>query len=295
MEKIISFFLFFFLLHNLYSQKDPNIYDFFGGKLSSKKPIFYRLVFQINNNKISGYSYTDEHGPKETKSVIQGNYNAKNHIIIFRESQKLTTKRNDFFNEKCYLNGILKLELNQNEPKIKGVFTEQTNTGKICNKGEIRLLSPDKYNFPKDTNTNANTNKANVSVTKTKKKEKVILPTFNPDKKTTLKTDDELTIFWSSDNLELLIWDDEKEDQDRISITLNNDEILSNYTLKNKEKKITIPLKQKTNTLKITANNTGLIGGNTARIDFIDNKIIHKIISQLEVKKSVIINLIKTN
>ena len=286
MKKIIPFILFFFLLHNLYSQKDPNIYDFFGGKLSDKKPVFYRLVFQINNNKISGYSYTDEHGPKETKSIIQGSYNAKNHILIFRESQKLTTRRNGFYSEKCYLNGILKLELNQTISKIEGTFTEKTNTGKMCNKGEIRLISPDKYNYPKNTN---------LAVTKQKKKEKVILPTFNPDKKTTLKTDDELTIFWSSDNLELLIWDDEKEDQDRISITLNDNEILSNYTLKNKEKKITIPLKQKINTLKITANNTGLIGGNTARIDFIDNKIIHKIISQLEVKKSVIINLIKTN
>lgn len=286
LKKFLILTVFFIQWLAVFSQKDPNIYDFFGGKISDKKPVFYRLVFQINNNKISGYSYTDEHGPKESKSIIQGNYNVKNHILIFRESQKLTTRKNDFYNEKCYLNGILKLEINQKVSKIEGTYMETTNANKICNKGEIRLISLDKFKYPKDTV---------LVAEKEKKKEKVILPTFNPDKKTTLKTDEELTIFWNSNDLEIAVWDDKKEDQDRITITLNDEKIIDNYILKNKAKKIKIPLKQKINTLKITANNTGLIGENTARIDFIDNKIIHKIISQLNVKKSVIIKIIKNN
>jgi hypothetical protein len=278
-KKNLPFLACFFVLLKANSQNDHNIYDFFGGKLSnSNKTVFYRLVFQIHNSKIFGYSYTDEHGPKETKSIVQGDYNSKNKLITFKESQKLTTHQNDFYKEKCYLQGVLKLELNNSISKIEGTFIEKSKTNKICDKGKIKLISPDKYIYPKKEKT---------------VKEKVILPTFNSDKKTTLKTDDELTIFWNSDNLILEVWDDEKEDLDRISINLDDKIILENYTLINNKKNIQIPLKKNINTLKITAKNTDLIGGNTARIDFIDDKIRHKIISQLQLNKSVIINIIK--
>jgi hypothetical protein len=279
LRKLFPVLVCFFALLKVNSQKDPNIYDFFGGKLSnSNKTVFYRLVFQINDSKIFGYSYTDEHGPKETKSIIQGDYDSKNKLITFKESQKLTTRQNDFYNEKCYLQGVLKLELNNSISKIEGTFIEKSKTNRICDKGKIRLISPDKYIYPEKEKT---------------VKEKVILPTFNSNKKTTLKTDDELTIFWNSDNLILEVWDDEKEDLDRISINLDDKIILENYTLINNKKNIQIPLKKTINTLKITAKNTGLIGGNTARIDFIDDKIRHKIISQLQLNKSVNINIIK--
>ena len=271
-----------------YGQKDKNIYDFFGGKLSDKKTVFYRLVFQINGNQISGYSFTDEHGPKETKSIIQGIFNAKSNVIFFRESKKLTTRINDFYDEKCYLNGVLKLEINKGTSKIEGTFIEETPTGKKCNQGEIRLISPDKFIYPKEEISNKIIAKKDSI-----KKVKVILPTFNSDKETTLKTDEELTIFWNSDTLKMLIWDDEKEDNDKITIELNDEVILDEYTLKNKEKTLEIDLDKAENKLIITANNTGLIGGNTARIDFLDDTIKHKIISQLEINKSVIINILK--
>jgi len=277
--------LFLFLTLSLYSQEDKNIYDFFGGKLSDKKTVFYRLVFQINHNKISGYSFTDERGPKETKSVIQGTFNPKTKVISFRESKKLTTRANNYFSEKCYVNGVIKLEINPNISKIEGVFTETTPMDKKCDQGEIRLISPDKFKYPKD----------DIVVEKETviKQDKVILPTFNSDKKTTLKTDEELTIFWNSDSVKLDVWDDEKEDNDQISIAFNDKKIIENYALKNKKKTIEIPVTKTENILTITALNTGLIGGNTARIDFIDDTIVHQIISQLEIHKSVTIHIIK--
>ncbi|HFS66890.1 MAG TPA: hypothetical protein ENK67_01610 [Flavobacteriia bacterium] len=290
MKKKILFFGWLFCTFLTFGQQDNNVYDFFGGKLSVKKTVFYRLVFQINQNKVSGYSYMDEHGPKETKSVIQGTYNPKSKIIVFRESKKLTSRINDFYAEKCYLNGILKLEITNVDSKIEGTFVDKTPTGKLCNQGEIRLLSPDKYTYPKKQETKVVVKKQEIP-----KQEKVILPTFNSNKKTTLKTNEELTIFWNSDVLKLEIWDDEKEDNDKISIVLNDKDILKNYALKNKKKVVAINLDKKINTLKITALNSGLIGENTARIDFIDNKIIHQIVSELSVNKSVTINILKNN
>ncbi len=290
MKKKTLFILVLTISSFAFSQKDKNIYDFFGGKLNDKKTVFYRLVFKINNNQVSGYSFTDEHGPKEEKSIIQGIYNQKTKTIVFRESQKLVTRKNNYFTNDCYLSGMIKLNITQSISKIEGIFNEETIYGEKCLNGEIKLISPDKFLYPQEKIVK----KEKTPIIIEQKKE-IILPNFNTNKKMTIETDDEITVFWNSNTLKLDIWDDKKEDNDQISITLNEEEILKKHVLKNKKKTIEIKLTEKENKLIFTAENTGYIGTNTARIDLIDNEIIHEIISKLDLKKSVIINIIKTN
>ena len=69
MRKICFLILRFFCFKN-YSQKR---FEFFGGlKLNGndKTLITYRLVFELSNNKINGYSITDLGGDNETKNSI---------------------------------------------------------------------------------------------------------------------------------------------------------------------------------------------------------------------------------
>ena len=60
-----------------------------------------------------------------------------------------------------------------------------------------------------------------------------------------------------------------------------------NFELKNKHKEIELELTQKENMLVFTANNTGYLANNTARVDLFDDKIKHQIITELQLNKSV--------
>ena len=83
--------------------------------------------------------FTDEQGKHETKSVINGVFNAKNNQIIFRETTKLITKSKKSFNKLCYLNASINIELNPKISSIKGVYTETTIAGERCNNGTINI------------------------------------------------------------------------------------------------------------------------------------------------------------
>lgn len=281
-------FVFFILFIKVFSQKDSNIYDFFGGKSFDNKTVFFRLVFQINNNKVNGYMYTDEQGSSETKSLIEGTFNSKTKKIFFNETRKLLSKKKQNLNDLCYLKGTVSLDLKPKISKLKGVFLEQNNLSKICSNGKINLISADAFEkLEQQLNTKKSSKIKIITKKDTLKTKTIVIPNFNSDKKTTIKDDDELVIYWKSNNLKIELWDAMKEDGDKISVTLNDDLILDNYELKNKHKKLEIELKKEENTLTFIANNTGYIANNTARVDLFDNQLKHQIITQLQLNKSV--------
>jgi len=283
-----NIFLFIAFLSTIisFSQKDPNTYDFFGGKSFGNETVFFRLVFQINSKSISGYMYTDEQGSGETKSIIEGRINPKTKRISFTETRKLLSKTNYGFDSLCYLTGNISLELNPQISKLKGMFIEQTDKKKKCRNGIINLISPDAFIKLKEEIEK----KEIIAINKPKQvinKEKILIPTFDSDKKTTIKDDEEIVIYWTSNKINLSIWDDMKEDGDRITIEFNKEIVLDNFELKNKHKEIELELTQKENILVFTANNTGYLANNTARVDLFDDKVKHQIITELQLNKSV--------
>ncbi len=295
MLKRILFFLIFTSFFLGFSQQKKRVYDFFGGKTYAKKAEFYRLLFEIENGKIAGYAFTGEQGVIETKSVINGTFDVKSNRIAFRETSKLITNAKHKLEESCYLNGIVTLQLGQRVSTIQGAFISMKNNGSKCYNGNIHIISMDAY---KDLTIQLDIEKQIASQFLKNKKEiqkekKEIVPSFESDEKITIKTDDEIIIYWNSDSIKLTIWDDSKEDNDEISITLNEGLILDKFNLKNDKETFSFDLKEQKNTLVFTANNTGLIGNNTARVDLFDNKIKHQIITQLEKNKSVTVYLIK--
>lgn len=291
MKKKLSFLILFFYLSISYSQSANRIYDFFGGKTYDNTTLFYRLLFEVNDGKISGYAFTDEQGKNESKSIIEGIFNANTSKIIFTETKKLLTKSKQRFNNQCYLQGTVTLKLTNKISEIKGIFIEQNKAGKKCRIGKIHIISLDSY---KQLKQKIKTEKLLAKKENKPKPElKTTAPNFEIDKKLTIKDDEEVSIFWKSDTIKLDIWDDAKEDGDQITITFNDKEIIKKHTLKNKKKQIEISLKEGENKLVFTANNTGLIANNTARVDLFDKKIKHQIITQLQLNKSVTVYLIK--
>lgn len=287
-------FILYLLLSTIsFSQNNNRVYDFFGGKTSGNHTVFYRLLFEINNGKISGYAFTDEQGDEETKSIIEGVYNSKNNTIIFTETQKLLTKSRNGFENSCYLNGAITLKLSEKVSTIKGTFTELTPAGKKCLNGVISIISLDSYNRLKKKIAQEKLIAKKIKKETPTKTNKSVLPSFNSNEKLTIKDDEEITIFWNSTTFKLDVWDDVKEDGDEITIELNDEIILKEFVLKNKKEQIELLLKKGKNKLVITANNTGLIANNTARVDLFDNKIKHQIITQLQLNKSVIVYLIR--
>lgn len=95
-------------------------------------------------------------------------------------------------------------------------------------------------------------------------------------------------IEWTSDVIILEVWDDNKIDGDRISIFINNKEILYNYQLTSQIKKLEIPINgQELNIITIVAMNEGTEPPNTAMIHLIDgNKEPLKIVSHNVAGKS---------
>lgn len=288
-------FLIFLILciSNTFAQKDPNVYDFFGGKTFGNQATFYRLLFKINNGKISGYAFTGDQRSYETKSIINGTFNPKTKRIIFSETKKLVTKSRKRFDELCFLNAVISMEINPRISKIKGSFIEETLNGTKCSEGDINIISLDVFHKLQET---IKVEKRLLVENKPKPEIKVteVLPTFETDEKITIKDDEEITIFWSSDKFILDIWDDAKEDDDQITIQFNDEIILEDYILKNKKETLEFDLeKNLENKITFTATNTGFIANNTARVDLFDATIKHQIITELKLNKSVTVFLVK--
>ena len=108
-----------------------------------------------------------------------------------------------------------------------------------------------------------------------------------------LKDGDDFTINWENEKLKLFIWDANKEDGDKIQLTINGNIILDNFETKNKRKKIKYKLLEGENTIEIRAINSGTSPPNTSRIELVDSKTKYPIITQLELGKSAIIKVVK--
>ena len=74
------------------------------------------------------------------------------------------------------------------------------------------------------------------------------------------------TIIATQDSLELLIWDNMKEDGDIVSVYLNEEKLISGYLLRNQPKSIKIICDKKINEVLFYAHNLGSEPPNTATI-----------------------------
>lgn len=86
--------------------------------------------------------------------------------------------------------------------------------------------------------------------------------------------------------VKVYIWDHQSEDGDRISVNLNKEWIIENYTLRKEKYMIEIELREGLNTFVMHALNLGKVRPNTAAMIVDDGEKEHKIVLQSNLKES---------
>ena len=287
-----NFFLTFFLVltSTLSAQKS---YEYFGiVKLngSDKTIITYRLNFIENKGIINGHSVTDLGGSHETKNTIVGSYNAKTNILDFKETDILYTKSEFSESSFCFVNFSDKVKLSKGETKIEGNFSGLYRNKKKCIDGTLALMGAEKINKL--------VNRVNNKIQGSKKYDAKVKEKFNPLKMmdslkmNNLTANQNLNVFWDSEEFEMEVWDNGKLDDDKINVYANGKLLLNNYVVTAGKKTIKVKAANKV-VIKIEALNEGTIAPNTARLMLVDNKRTFELMSNLKKGESSSITIIR--
>jgi len=279
--RISIIILFFTISFQSFSQ---NTFNYLGTLiLSNNTPISFSLNLQEQNGIINGYSITNINTPDETKSEISGLYFKKDKSFQLQETQILQTNSEAPLNTFCYINMNLSFKGKFGTKRLEGTFIGNFLDSTQCASGKIILMEEKKLI---------------KKIEKVKKKidkqaSKTLTETNQIQQTKILKDGDNFTINWESDKIKLYIWDANQEDGDKIQLIINGNIILNNFETKNKRKKIKYRLIDGVNTIEIKAANLGTSPPNSSRIELVDSKTKYPIITQLELGKSVIIQIIK--
>ena len=280
MKYLITFLL--LLIGNItFSQ---NTFSYLGTLLlGNHMPISFSMELQEENGIVNGYSLTNINTPDETKSEISGLYFKKDKSFQLQETQILSTRSEAALNTFCYINMTLSLKGKFGSKRLEGTFIGNFLDSTQCASGRIVLMERAKLE---------------KKVEKIKKKigekiEKEKIGTTQILQTRVLKDGDDFTINWKSNKLKLFIWDANKEDDDKIQLTINGNIILYDFETRIKRKKIKYRLQDGKNIIEIKATNLGDSPPNTSRIELVDSKTKYPIITQLTLEKSVIIKVIK--
>jgi len=270
-----------FISTNSYSQ---NTFSYLGTLiLSNNTPISFSIELQEDNGIVNGYSITNINTPDETKSEISGLYFKKDKSFQLQEIQILQTKSEAALNTFCYISMNLSFKGKFGSKHLEGTFTGNFLDSIECASGKIVLMERTKLEkkFEK------------IKKKVEKKHNKKHQDTSLVKRTQILKDGDDFTINWESNKLRLFIWDANMEDGDKIQLTINGNIILDDFETSNKRKKIKYKLLEGENSIEIKATNLGTSPPNTSRIELVDNKIKYPIITQLELRKTAVIKIIK--
>lgn len=258
-------------------------------------------------NMMSGYGYTYANEKNDVKAAIVATIDRSNNTINLREVSILY---NNYFVSKATICLVdAKLVYNKNEQTLSGPLNTNTaGNGAECSKGSISFSNAGEINaifnaVPLSTNPEKPVvqetpkpviKKPAVIVydTLAKVKPKATQPEI---KKTESITEGKgKTYNWQSENIVLEIWDGNNEDNDRVTILMNGEEVLKNHVLTKEKKKLTLPAGgNELNIITIVANNEGNDPPNTANILLSDNDIQYEIIAHNTVGKKAMIHIKK--
>ena len=285
--------LFIFLVLNSKFTFAQSELDYLGViKLNDSAFISYSLKLVEKKGIISGYSITDIGGEHETKSNITGSYAKNTNTLSFKEVGIIYTKSDVSDYDFCYIhfNGTVR---NIDAVKsINGKFNGLYNDGSTCINGEISLRSIQK--IEKKALKIDNRLQKSKKITPELKEKISLTKTLDTLKMNILKSNQNLSMFTSSQSLKLQIYDAGKVDGDKINVFVNDTVLLKNYIVSKKIKQLLIPLQSKLTTVKISALNVGTISPNTAKIEITDQKNNIQTITSLKKGEKTSITIIKT-
>ena len=268
--------LIFVFLFSTYFAQAQNEYDLLGALfIKDSRPISYRLIFEENNGQINGYSITGIGTNFETKSELSGKFVGDS--LFLKEFQVLSTLSEEPISNFCFIDLKAQLKGSKKKQSFEGVFVGHFLNGKECARGKV--VFTDKVKLEK-------------KMKQVQKVHELIADKKQDNKLVRLASDETYEALWLSDNFKIHLWDSSQEDDDRVSLIINGELVLDNEVMRSKKKKINHKLQKGTNIIELIANNEGRAPHNTTRVQLIDKKTKHAILSQLEVGKKVILKIV---
>lgn len=253
-----------------------NNYDLMGALfLDEARPISYRLILAEENGEVNGYTITGIGTDFETKSEVIGTLNKE--VLYLKEFQVLSTLSEEPVSNFCFieLNALMKGSKKKRsfEGEFVGYFPDSTE----CARGKV--VFADKAKLDK-------------KMQQVQKIQDLVGEKKETNKLVKLKSDETYEAYWISDKFKMHLWDSSQEDDDRITLIINGERILDNEVMRSKKKKISHPLLKGTNTIELIAENEGRAPHNTTRVELLDKKTKHAILSQLQVGKKLTFKII---
>lgn len=233
-------------------------------QLSDKTIITYKLQFEeYEEGKIKGKSITDFSGAHRTESTIKGRIDRSKKSISFEEVENVTTKSDYPTEDFCYVHLYnAKIKLGKRKSIIQGHFFSRYKNGDICVEGDIYLIGEEQFfNKMEKLSNRKIVPKKNREVVK-----KVMAKSKANIEDVVLRDGEQVSITTLKENIQLKIFDNEYEDGDQISVSVQDSIILENYVVKEAIKTIDIPLVDASTRISIKAENDGRIPPNSASV-----------------------------
>jgi hypothetical protein len=250
-----------------------------------KESYSYQITYKIDDkNNLTGYSITDDNKPNETKCMISGKLDPKNKTISFVEYKILETKSKTPQNEMCFLHVTAKFKTMMGANLISGKFIGKYSTGVKCSEGKVNLVSQASVMKVVDTLYKMKLDTSKKEVVQLQKEMPQIFQKKDNDK-TTLKL--------NSDTIILKIWDEDKIDNDKIKILINNKPVKESLTLSKEEYVVKIKNSENITSIEIIALNEGYLPPNTSRLLLIDGQKKHLFVNTLTKYQSLFYNFSK--
>jgi hypothetical protein len=224
----------------------------------------YSLSLNRIGQKIEGFSYANVGTEDETKCSILGSIDTIKEQLYIKEMAIIHTKSKLPYQQFCMLAITLKKSKQKNLIMYKGTCKGYLyKTQSLCASGYLTLV---------DQPIAAEKTKELLPLMDTpliKKIEENLLPSglSTNESNQVLFQNNIQTLHCNSSSILLTIQDNNEMDYDKIAIEVNNDMILSNYTLSKQAKQLSIPLKSEHTLIKICALNEGNSAPNTAFIN----------------------------
>ncbi|MES2559296.1 MAG: hypothetical protein V4590_06125 [Bacteroidota bacterium] len=252
--KQLSLIIFLLLISNCIRSQSIKPSEYIGTlRLSNKQIITYKINFsEISPGKIEGTSVTDIYGKNKTQSIIKGAYNEQKKKFSFYETQNISSRSTTDKNEFCYVHvADADIKIIDGKYMLRGTFTGKYPDGKVCATGSLYLMATQDLQALSKELLTPETIKNEDSLKLIQEKVNTLLAR---KEETALKGNDVLFINTTGNELVMEIWDGgAEEDNDIISIWVNNTVFIEKVVIKKEKKTITVPLVKGKSHIKIVA------------------------------------------
>ncbi|MEQ8358081.1 MAG: hypothetical protein RH860_01245 [Cytophagales bacterium] len=239
--------------------------------ISGGEKISYKLIIEeIENGIFRGFTISNFEGEDYTKTKIKGKLSLDNLSMSFEELDNVETKSSAEASTFCYVSAPnLKIRILKNKNIIAGKFLGLFPSGEECAGGIILLTNGGDLRKIEEMNV-----EQPVAIKKMPAKKSLEFDSV-------LTSNEKLEIVNRDNKISLEVWDGYFQDDDRISIYLNNELIQENLVLRNDKQVIALPQDKSKYLLKIVALNEGSSGINTVNFRLKNSSEVKEFVSML--------------